>query len=155
MAPVNNNAPPRYPTQPAAAQKSTAAASTAAAPNADLEALRAEMKLIEAKDPKTLTADERSDYAKAAGLEKVLESGTFLGFLGKGAAEKVFDKVNKDMTDYMDKNPGASLADIKKHAETRFKSQLGSQVVAKSVVDMAMKQMTERLEELRDTFVDK
>lgn len=155
MAPVNNNAPPRLPPQPAA-QKTTAAAPTAAAdPTAALDKLREEMKLIEQKDPKTLTADERLDYAKAAGLEKVLESSNFLGFLGKGAAEKVFDKVNKDMTDYMSKNPNASLADIKKHAETRFKSQLGSEVVAKSVVDMAIKQMKERLEEIRDTFVDK
>jgi hypothetical protein len=158
MAPITRNAPPRTPT-PATAQKQAAPAAnatqTANTPEKDLTDLRAEMKILEEKakkDPKSLTADERSDYAKAAGLEKVLENSNFIGFLNKDSGEKIFKKVDAEMQEFIKNNPNASLEDMKKHAEAKFKSALSSEVVSKSVVDMAIKQMKDQLEKSRDRF---
>ncbi|WP_164014973.1 hypothetical protein [Pyxidicoccus trucidator] len=163
MAPITRSAPPRTPTQPTAAKQTAPAAAagstpTASAPGEDLKNLQAEMKHIEdkaKKDPKSLTADERSDYAKAAGLEKVLENSNFIGFLNKDSGEKIFKKVDEEMQKFIAANPNASLEDMKKHAETKFKAALSSEVVSKGVVDMAIKQMQERLQEIRDSFEEK
>jgi ribosomal protein S20 len=123
---------------------------------AEIDAARAEaqstMKSIEKKPAKELTADDRANYATAAGADKIYESAAYLGYLGKNAAESVSKKMTADVNKYLADNPNASLADIKKYVADRFKAHVGSATVGKFAFDQAIKMMNENAERMKDAF---
>ncbi|MBZ4417164.1 hypothetical protein [Myxococcus sp. RHSTA-1-4] len=137
------------PRAPAPAPKQTAAAETAVDPQ-----VKAAQDLIAeiAKKPqdKDLSAQQTQDYAQAIALDHIAKNKTFLGFLGNSTVQKLGKKLEADIEAFIAKNPTATPKEIKEHMDARFKAQLSSAVVSKGVVDMALKQMQERLEQLRE-----
>lgn len=149
-SPVGGPRPTPTPTV-APQQKASSSGSTAEIDAARAEA-QATMKAIEKKPAKELTANDRANYANAAGADKLYESAAYLGYLGKGAAESISKKMNADVDKFMKENPNASLEDIKKYVSDRFKAHVGSATVGKFAFDQAIKMMNENAERMKDAF---
>lgn len=144
---VNTN----YGARPTGTTQKTAAADNTAAIDAQRKSAQDSMKAIEDKAKKgSLTATDRQTYADSVAVDKVLESSKFLGMIGSSSKDKLIKKLEGDIDGFLKANPNATPEQIKQFVTDKFKSNLSSVVVGKSVVDMAIKQMQDRLAELQE-----
>jgi hypothetical protein len=151
VAPVNGGPRSTSSTQKTASESSTQTASDPAAERAKQQST---MDGIRKKDPSKLTGADRENYASALGTDKILENKPFLGFFPDSVSETIAKKLDEDVASFMKQNPNASLKDIDKHVDERFKAQMFSAVVAQKGVDMAIANLKKQLQKTRDGFDD-
>ncbi|MFY2557601.1 hypothetical protein ACN469_08240 [Corallococcus terminator] len=149
VASVNGGPRPPPSTQKTASEPSTAAPSDPATERAKQKATMDE---IRKKDEGKLTGADRNNYASALGTDKILENKPFLGFFNDSVSGTIAKKLDEDVASYLKQHPTASLSDIDKHVETRFKAQMFSAVVAQKGVDMAISNLKKQLQKARDGF---